>query len=102
MTRQVTINGQEYTVATITAGVAKGFKFQNEDAYVSNTSLIAASLKAGGCPNAVELADSIPIFDDGNKFSEVLGITMEVNGLKPEGEAQAGTEASTGDGSTGT
>lgn len=102
MTRQVTINGQEYTVATITAGIAKGISFQADGPYIANTALITASLKAGGHENASEIADSIPIFADNNKFSEVLEAVREVNGLKPAGEAQPKVVEPIGDGSTAT
>lgn len=94
MKKVLSLDGVEYTLATITAGTAKGFSFSKEDGgrlapRDFNRSLIAASLGAGGHSDAEDIVDGLPIFL-GSAFAKFLGVALEVNGLKVEGKTGEG------------
>ena len=97
MTKTETINGQELTFATITAGAAKGTDFTGPDgkslpSTEFNRALILTSLRAGGHQDAETIVDGLPIFLDG-AFGKALGIAIDVNGLRPQkGEDQPNPE----------
>jgi len=113
VTKTESFDGQDYTLATITAGTAKKISLSSNNGvplenHEFNTRLVAASLIAGGHDDGVAITDSLPIFD-GSTFGRFLNAALEVNGLKVEakepskgeGQAEASPAAeSTGDSST--
>ena len=95
LTKVVTYDEKEYTLATITNIVAKNFVFATAEGKplppLENTSrLIAASLVAGGITlfKAQELVDGLPLFL-GTAFSEFQQATYYVNGMQTKGKVEA-------------
>jgi hypothetical protein len=95
LTKVVTYDEKDYTLATITNSVAKNFVFATPEGRplppLENTSrLIVASLVAGGSVNADAqvLVDSLPLFL-GTAFSDFQTATYYVNGMQAKGKAEA-------------
>ena len=95
LTKVVTYDENDYTLATITNSVAKNFVFATPEGRplppLENTNrLIAASLVAGGIPSAEaqELVDGLPLFL-GTAFSDFQDATYYVNGMKSKGKVEA-------------
>lgn len=92
--KTVTIAGQDYTVATMSAGEAKALKNKNDDLHEFNMALVAASLSSGGTPTTFDDVTKMPYFQ---VYLPLQAATMEVNGLTAEGEAQAAPEPAAAD-----
>jgi hypothetical protein len=98
MTKTITVDGVSYTLATITAKVAKNYVFTNTDGtklsvHEMNSRLIAASLEAGCVENVAEVLGNIPYFLD-RGWSTVLDVALEVNGMKAKQPGKPEAEAS--------
>lgn len=86
--KTVSINGAEYTLASIKTGVGRKLKEKFPDNVDFNVALIAASFNAGGHPEitAEWIDENVDYF---GAFSQLLTDALEVNGLKVKtGEAQ--------------
>lgn len=97
--KTVTIAGQDYTLAPITAGDAKVLKGKFGDPLDFNIALTAASLRAGGAQTSEDDVRQFPYFA---VFLPLQGAAMEVNGLAAEGEAQAAPTAVAADSTSDT
>lgn len=87
-----TINGAEYTFGSIKAGVGRKLKEKYPDTGDFNVALIAASLNAGGMPEATPqwVDENVDYFLDG-VFNQFLIAAFEANGFKVE-KPKAGEE----------
>ena len=92
--KTITIAGQDYMLAPITAGQAKVLKGKFADPLEFNISLTAASLQAGGTPTSEDAVRALPYFAE---FLPLQAAAMEVNGLGAEGEAGAAPEPAAAD-----
>lgn len=85
MATTATINGAEYTFGSIKAGVGRKLKEKYPDTGDFNVALIAASLNAGGMPEATPawVDENVDYFVDG-AFNKFLTAAFEANGFKVE------------------
>lgn len=84
--KTVTIAGQDYTLAPITAGEAKSLKGKFGDPLEFNIALTAGSMRSAGSKVSEDEVRNLPYFA---VFLPLQSVAMEVNGLIAEGEAQA-------------
>lgn len=92
--KTVTIAGQDYTLAPITAGEAKALKDKSGDVHEFNMALVAASLRSAGAQTTFEDVTNMPYF---STYLPLQQATLEVNGLAAEGEAPAAPEPAAAD-----
>jgi hypothetical protein len=95
LTKTVTYDGTDYTLATITAKVGRRYVFGDAENKLPpgeiNARLVAASLEAGGMENSMEFVESLPYFM-GDAWALFIDAAMFVNGFKkatPPGKAEA-------------
>ena len=95
------LEGNEYTVAPIPAGVTKDFQKQSERPEDFAFRLVVESLRAGGDENAEKTAHDIPagIFDPDSEYQQVLREAQKINGFKQaaKGEVPAGAKPANGE-----
>lgn len=88
MKKTVTINGVDRTFGTVTVNIAEQLQLATKSGLQFNKALVLASLKAGGddAVTAEDIGELGYFSGSDNSFNAYIAPTLEVNGLKTEGE----------------